>query len=119
MSKSKINEISESAIRARKMYKVVVSSIARFIEKADKEYKIPAVYVIDCIIQSIIKSEGSSDKSFITRFVRIFPESFGFIFRDCDTKNKVCFHKTFFLFILKLICDFFLRKFVAKSNQSS
>ena len=117
-SRSKINEISECAMKARKMYKHIVQSIERFIVTSDKEYKLPAVYVIDCILRKIKKENDVRDKPFNARFIPKFPSSFKTIFENCLQNDKVCFDFDCFR-LLSVIDCFYMFKFVAKNHQSA
>ncbi|OQV20086.1 putative Protein SCAF8 [Hypsibius exemplaris] len=69
VSKSKIQAITEAAIKAQKYYKHVVMHIEGFIRKSSAKHKLPGIYVIDSILR-ISRRKGKERDVFSVRFAK-------------------------------------------------
>ena len=87
ISKSKIHSITKGAIRAISLYKHVVHSVEKFIEKCKPEYKIPGLYVIDSIVRQSRLQFGPEKDVFAPRFAKNMQITFFHLFK-CPEGQK-------------------------------
>ena len=88
ISKAKMSQVTKAAIKGIKMYKHVVQSVERFIQKCKAEYKLPGLYVIDSIVRQSRHQYGPERDVFGPRFMRNFKQTFQSLFSSCNSDDK-------------------------------
>lgn len=94
ISKAKMSAITKGAIKAIKVYKHVVHSVEKFIQKCKPEYKVPGLYVIDSIVRQSRHQFGQDKDMFAPRFAKNMQQTFANLFR-CPPEDKVSYVKLF------------------------
>lgn len=94
ISKAKMSAITKGAIKAIKVYKHVVHSVEKFIQKCKPEYKVPGLYVIDSIVRQSRHQFGQEKDVFAPRFAKNMQQTFANLFR-CPPEDKVSYVKLF------------------------
>jgi len=87
ISKAKMTSITRTAIKAIKLYKHVVQSVEKFIQKCKPEYKVPGLYVIDSIVRQSRHQFGTEKDVFAPRFARNLQQTFVHLF-NCPPEDK-------------------------------
>ncbi|KAG6440809.1 hypothetical protein O3G_MSEX001521 [Manduca sexta] len=87
ISKAKMSAITRGAIKAIKVYKHVVHSVEKFIQKCKPEYKVPGLYVIDSIVRQSRHQFGQDKDVFAPRFAKNMQQTFANLFR-CPPEDK-------------------------------
>merc|ERR1719312_1544444 len=87
ISKAKMTSITKGAIRAIKIYKHVVQSVEKFIQKCKPEYKIPGLYVIDSIVRQSRHQFGPDKDVFAPRFAKNAQITFYHLYK-CSEEEK-------------------------------
>lgn len=68
VTKSKMQSITDKAIKATKTYKHVVQNVEKFISKSEPKYKLAGLYVMDSIIRSSRHKNGPERDVYAPRF---------------------------------------------------
>jgi len=68
VTKSKMQAITDKAIKATKTYKHVVQNVEKFISKSEPKYKLAGLYVMDSIIRSSRHKNGPERDVYAPRF---------------------------------------------------
>ncbi|CAD6190856.1 unnamed protein product [Caenorhabditis auriculariae] len=74
LSKTKIQDITKAALKAKALYKHVVFSVEKFLAKCKAEYKIPVLYIIDSIIRGS-KHQLKEKDVYAARFLKNFSKT--------------------------------------------
>ncbi|XP_071955115.1 uncharacterized protein [Antedon mediterranea] len=90
ISRAKMTAVTKSAIKSIKMYKHVVQSVEKFIQKCRPEYKVPGLYVIDSIVRQSRHQFGAEKDVFAPRFAKNIFGTFQHLFKcPVDDKAKI------------------------------
>lgn len=73
ISKAKMVSVTKAGLKAIKLYKHVVLSVEKFIEKCKPEYKLPGLYVMDSLLRQSRHQFGPSKDVFGPRFLLKLP----------------------------------------------
>ena len=87
ISKAKMTALTKGAIKAIKLYKHVVQSVEKFIQKCRPEYKIPGLYVIDSIVRQSRHQFGADKDVFAQRFAKNLQTTFFYLYK-CPEEEK-------------------------------
>lgn len=102
VSKMKIADVTQSALKAIKLYKHVVQSVERFIRKCKPQYKLPGLYVMDSILRNSRKLYGPTKDVFAPRFAVRLRITFAHLFL-CPQEDKAKIVKVLNLWTKKSI----------------
>uniref|UniRef100_S4RNS5 SR-related CTD associated factor 8 n=1 Tax=Petromyzon marinus TaxID=7757 RepID=S4RNS5_PETMA len=90
ISRAKMTQLTKSAIKAIKLYKHVVQSVEKFIQKCKPEYKVPGLYVIDSIVRQSRHQFGTERDVFAPRFAKNLTNTFQNLYRcPSDDKSRI------------------------------